>query len=73
MQGKPLWGGSRRRQHGPSHGATFSPNWPGGCGWAERAQTWVYELMEDFGWLSWGGGPEGVGLSWCRQSARLFG
>ena len=37
-------------------------NRPGGCGWAERAQTRVYEVMEDLlGWLSWDEGPGGVG------------
>ena len=37
-------------------------NRPGGCGWAERAQTRVYEVMEDLlGWLNWDEGPGGVG------------
>lgn len=37
-------------------------NRPGGCGWSERAQTRVYEVMEDLlVWLSWGGGPGGGG------------
>ena len=37
-------------------------NRPGGCGWPERAQTRVYEVMEDLlVWLSWGGGPGGGG------------
>lgn len=39
-----------------------SQNRPGGCGWAERAQTRVYEVMEDLlCWLSWDGGPGGGG------------